>query len=358
MKPGVSPIKGIVAVLGILALLFLSWALAYTIMNAVYRSTGWHPHDMIGFMMSGTLGLFLFLIGAALIGPLVHGEREFFMNELIHAVRRISTGDYRVNLDLGYGRGQLKRQQKNPFVKLVISINDMAANLQAMEAMRQEFISNVSHEIGSPLTSIIGFARAIKNGGLTEEQRNRYLDIIETECVRLSRLSDNLLKLAILDSEGNGIQPSVYRLDRQLRAIILAHEPQWQAKQLEMDLEAEAFEIRADENLLSQVWVNLLHNAIKFTPDGGSIRVSLVHQEGQAVVRIADSGCGIAEEDLPRIFERFYKADPSRTSSAGGSGLGLSIVRTIIGMHQGDIEASSKPGEGTAFTVRLPIKTS
>ncbi len=357
MKPGVTPIKGIAAVLGILVLLFLSWAIAYTIMDIVHSSMDWHPPAMTDFMISGTLGLVLFMIGLALIGPLLQSERQFFMNELIHALRRISTGDYRVNLDLGYGRRQVKRHQRNPFVKLVNSINDMAANLQAMEAVRQEFISNVSHEIGSPLTSIIGFARAIKNGGLTEEQRNRYLDIIETECIRLSRLSDNLLKLAILDSDAHVIQPSAYRLDRQLRSLILANEPQWQAKQLDVDFEAEAIEIRADEDLMSQVWVNLLHNAIKFTPDGGRIRVSLVRQGQEVVVRIADSGCGIADEDLPRIFERFYKADQSRTSSTGGSGLGLSIVSTIIGMHQGDIAASSKLGEGTAFTVRLPLNT-
>jgi two-component system, OmpR family, phosphate regulon sensor histidine kinase PhoR len=354
MKPGVNTVKGTVIIIGILVLLSLCWALAYTIMDLVRSSMDWHPHAMTDFMISGTLGLVLFMIGLALIGPLLQSERQFFMNELIDAMKRISTGDYRINLDLGYARQETKHQ-KNPFVKLVNSVNDMAANLQAMEAMRQEFISNVSHEIGSPLTSIIGFARALKNGGLPKEQRERYLDIIETECVRLSRLSDNLLKLAILDSEAHVIQPSAYRLDRQLRTLILANEPQWQAKQLDVDFEAEAFEITADESLMSQVWVNLLHNAMKFTPDGGRIRVTLVREGEQAVVRIADSGCGIAEEDLPRIFERFYKADQSRTSSTGGSGLGLSIVNTIIGMHRGDIAASSKLGEGTEFTVRMPL---
>jgi two-component system, OmpR family, phosphate regulon sensor histidine kinase PhoR len=354
MKRGVNTVKGAVTILSIIVLLFLCWVLAYTITDAVYSSMRWQPREMVDLMISGTLGLVLFMIGLALIGSLVQQEKHTFMNELIHALRRISTGDYRVNLDLGYAR-QEKRHQKNPFVKLVNSINDMAANLQAMEAMRQEFISNVSHEIGSPLTSIIGFARALKNGGLTEEQRDRYLDIIETECVRLSRLSDNLLKLAILDSEAHVIQPTVYRLDRQLRSLILANEPQWQAKQLDVDYEAESVEIRADEDLMSQVWMNLLHNAIKFTPDGGRIRISLARQGERAIVRIADSGCGVAEEDLPRIFERFYKADQSRSSSAGGSGLGLSIASTIVGMHQGDVSASSKPGEGTEFTVRLPM---
>ncbi len=279
------------------------------------------------------------------------------MAELIEALRRISQGDFLIRIDPGFGdrRG---RHRENPLFQLVDSINDMAANLKEMEELRQEFISNVSHEIGSPLTSISGFAKALKDDHLDREQRNRYLTIIETECVRLSKLSDNLLKLAILDSDRNPVHPASYRLDKQLVSLILACEPQWEGKQIEMEADLKEVEVVADEDMMSQVWINLIHNSIKFTPEGGTIRISLARTHDQAIVRVADTGPGIAEQDLLRIFERFYKADKSRNRTASGSGLGLSIACKITEMHSGSITVSSKPGEGAEFTVSLPLQRS
>jgi signal transduction histidine kinase len=173
--------------------------------------------------------------------------------------------------------------------------------------------------------------------------------------MRLSRLSDNLLKLTSLESEHHPFDRRRYRLDRQLRSAVLACEPQWLEKSIEVEAELEEVEIEADHELLSQVWGNLLHNSIKFTPPGGSIRVRLTLEDGKAAVRIADTGIGIGEEDLPRIFERFYKADKSRNRAGGGSGLGLSIVKKIVDLHGGAIDVRSRPGEGTEFTVRLPV---
>jgi signal transduction histidine kinase len=164
------------------------------------------------------------------------------------------------------------------------------------------------------------------------------------------------MKLAILDSERHPFRPSLYRLDKQLISLILACEPQWEAKKIEMTVEVDIVEINADEDLMGQVWVNLLHNAIKFTPQGGSISVSLSSNGEQAVIRIADTGQGINEQDQQRIFERFYKADQSRARTAGGSGLGLSIAYKITEMHTGSISVSSKVGEGTVFTVMLPLR--
>mgnify|MGYP001352866049 CR=1 FL=1 len=225
-----------------------------------------------------------------------------------------------------------------------------------IEELRQEFISNISHEIGSPLASIRGFAKALQDDQLSPEKRHRYLKIIETECDRLAKLSDHLLKLAMLDSDRQPFHPRSYRLDKQLVALILACEPQWEEKNMEMELDLEPVEGYADEDLISQVWVNLIHNAIKFTPEGGKIRISLKRQNNQAVVRIADTGPGISEEDQKRIFERFYMVDKSRNRSAGGSGLGLAITHKIVELHQGLISVHSIPGEGAAFTVTLPLQ--
>ena len=177
--------------------------------------------------------------------------------------------------------------------------------------------------------------------------------------MRLSKLSDNLLALAALDTENRPFAPQYYRLDKQIRNLILACEPQWASKAIEMDVSFEEVTISADDDLLSQVWINLLANSIKFTPQGGRICVDLYQQGGTIAFGITDTGIGIAEVEQAHIFERFYKADKSRTrSNGGGSGLGLSITRKIIELHHGSIAVSSKLGEGTTFTVSLPVAQS
>jgi signal transduction histidine kinase len=225
-----------------------------------------------------------------------------------------------------------------------------------MENMRQEFVSNVSHEIQSPLTSIRGFAQVLQNDQLAPPERRHYLEIIETESKRLSRLADDLLKLASLESDQVKFEPGPYALDKQLRSVVLVCEPQWAEKKLNMEIDLNSLSINADEDLLNQVWLNLLQNSIKFTPIGGTIKVKLQTEGNHAVVSITDNGIGIAPEDQIHIFERFYKADKSRTRSKEGSGLGLSIVKKIINLHGGSIDVVSSPGTGTTFTVSLPLQ--
>jgi two-component system, OmpR family, phosphate regulon sensor histidine kinase PhoR len=230
--------------------------------------------------------------------------------------------------------------------------------LGQMENMRQEFISNVSHEIQSPLTSIRGFAQALRDDQLSPAERHHYLEIIETESKRLSRLTDDLLKLSSLDAEQVKFEPQPYRLDKQIRSVILTCEPQWRDKSIEVEASLDEITINADADLLNQVWMNLLHNSIKFTPASGAISVSL-HPQGERVeFRIADSGIGISPEEQVHIFERFYKADKSRTRSAGGSGLGLAIVKKIVDLHHGTIDLASEVGKGTTFTISLPLEQS
>jgi signal transduction histidine kinase len=323
------------------------WAAAYHLTPHVYELAGARPPDLVAQMVNAMLGLLIFLGIVGMISRLALPKRMNMFHTIIEGMRRLAQGDFNVSLDL-------RIPPNNQFSRIVATFNDMAAQLGAMEKMRQEFIANVSHEIQSPLTSIGGFARALRDGNLSDEERSRYLDIIETECMRLSRLSDNLLKLTSLESEHHPFERKKYRLDRQLREALLACEPQWLDKSIAVEADLEEAEVEADPELMEQVWGNLLHNSIKFTPPGGAIRVSLRLENGEAAVRVADTGIGIGPEDLPRIFERFYKADKSRNRSGGGSGLGLSIVKKIVDMHQGTIDVRSRPGEGTEFTVRLP----
>src|SRR5262249_34226152 len=159
------------------------------------------------------------------------------------------------------------------------------------------------------LTSIRGFAQALRNDQLSAADKSHYLSIIETESTRLSRLTDNLLRLASLEAEYAKFEPKSYGLDKQIRSLILASEPQWSEKAIDMKVALDEVTITADEDLLSQVWTNLIHNSIKFTPQGGKICVAL-HQNGAIVeFEIADTGIGISDEDKAHIFERFYKAD-------------------------------------------------
>jgi signal transduction histidine kinase len=152
------------------------------------------------------------------------------------------------------------------------------------------------------------------------------------------------------------IAPKPYRLDKQIRSLILACEPQWSDKNIEMDVAVAEVVITADEDLLSQVWINLIHNSIKFTPQDGRICVALQPGAEQVEFRITDTGMGISPEDQTRIFERFFKADKSRNRTLGGSGLGLSIAQKIVEMHKGEINVESQLGVGTTFVIRLPVK--
>lgn len=337
--------QAIARILLALSALSACWTGAYFATKWGFARLDWQPQALPGLLINSLLG-FIFLVMLIAVVARISRKRDYNIHvEITSALRRISRGDFQVQLVKNEG----------PFGQLAEDINDMALNLKAMEEMRQEFISNVSHEIQSPLTSISGFARAMISEELKREDQLQYLGIIDAESTRLSKLSDDLLRLASLDSEHHPFHPEACRLDKQLQQQILACEPQWLNKELDMQVNLAETTIEADPSLLSQVWVNLLHNAIKFTSQGARISVSLEQQEEHAVVRITDTGIGMSEEDQKRIFERFFKADRSRSRSAGGSGLGLSIVHKIVEMHRGKINVSSKLDEGTVFTVTLPI---
>ncbi len=259
------------------------------------------------------------------------------------AALRMAAGDFSVRVPVN---------RSDELGELAGSMNTMACGLSRIERMRQDFVANVSHEIQSPLTSINGFAEALRSDAATDEERRRYVGIIQQESVRLSKMSENLLKLSSLDSQHHPFHPKPYRLDRQLRQVALANEPAWLAKGLNVELYTEALEITADEDLLSQVWHNLLANSIKFTPPGGSIAIVLKASDGRAETHVLDTGIGIPEEERDRVFERFYKADPSRNRNAGGSGLGLAIAAKIVELHRGEI-ALAEPQGNAAWELAL-----
>lgn len=324
--------------------------------------TGW-IYSLLDLNLPGVLvqlvnslgGLFLFGLTITIATRLfrqkmLDGEMKIY-GPIIEAMGKIAKGDFSVNLE-----NNVRSQQEGRFIgELVNSVNKMAIELSQLETMRREFVSNVSHEIQSPLTSIHGFAQALRNNGLKIEEREYYLSIIEDESMRLSRLSDNLLKLASLEAAQVKFEIKSYRLDRQIRNLVVACEPQWLSKALDLEVCLDEVTVKADEDLLSQVWLNLIHNSIKFTPQGGRISISLRCAGDKIEFKISDSGIGIGAEELAHIFDRFYKADKARSSMHGGSGLGLAISRKIVELHQGIIQVESQLGAGATFTVGLPV---
>lgn len=333
----------------VLAFVAISFTAAFFLTGYLYDLTGLRLPALLVQIINSFLGLFFTGMIIGLFSRFFRAQQLNAFQPIIQALERIAKGDFSIRLDEQYEDGILSN--------LVTSVNKMALELGQVENMRQEFISNVSHEIQSPLTSIRGFARALEDDSLSAEQRHHYLSIIAAESTRLSRLADDLLKLASLEAEQVKFEPKPYRLDKQLRSLVLTCEPQWSAKDIAPQVTLKELTITADEDLLSQVWLNLLHNAIKFTPEGGALRIDL-RQRGEGVeVSIADSGIGISPEQRVHIFERFYKADKSRTGATGGSGLGLSIVKRIVELHAGQVDVQSTPGAGTTFTVSLPLDT-
>lgn len=342
-------VRGTLFALGIFLLIILYWLAVFYGTEWLYAYMDKRPPEVAAQLINCIGGLFLWGITMTCLGRFFRSEQMKFFQALIAAIKSMSRGDFNVSVDNN-------NPHNGPFEELVDSINNMAVELGQLEKMRQEFISNVSHEIQSPLTSISGFSRALQNEMITPEERKHYLEIIEAESTRLSKLSDNLLKLSSLESQHHPFEPRSYRLDKQIRNHILACEPQWVEKNIEMDIELEPVTLMADEDLLSQVWTNLIHNAIKFTPEGGTIGVHVSNTRKEAIIRISNNGACISEEDLPHIFERFYKADKSRNRTSGGNGLGLSIVKKIIDMHAGTISVESIPEERTVFIVRLSLQ--
>ncbi|MCL2859918.1 MAG: HAMP domain-containing histidine kinase [Oscillospiraceae bacterium] len=338
------------------ALLIMSVFLAvssfvgYVIINNIFKISNQNT-NLLNTILTVVIG---FAIVYIILFPIIrrHGMKEIkkqnnVLDNMLQAMDKISQGDFDVFIP------EETNDHNRNFNEFAESINKVAKELGSMETLRQDFISNVSHEINSPLTSIKGFTVLLKNPNLSEEERNHYIDIIEAESTRLSKLSENFLKLASLEDDENVLNSTEFRLDEQIKNVVLMLEPQWKAKEQEIKLDLEVLTINADKDLLYEVWINIIGNSIKFTDNKGIIEISLKKENKEIICEISDNGIGISEKDKMHIFERFYKADKSRTRSSGGNGLGLSLVKKIIELHGGKITVESEVGKGTTFSVVL-----
>lgn len=263
--------------------------------------------------------------------------------DLTEAVKEVASGNFDVRVD---PRGTTELEQ------LAISFNEMTKELSNIETLRSDFVSNISHEFRTPVVSIKGFARRLKKDALTERQRE-CVEIIITEAERLSALSQNVLLLSNLESTDEISGKITYSLDEQIRRCILMLEPILEKKQLAIDVNLEPVQIHSNEEVINHLWINILGNAVKFSPKGGKIVVTM-HAGGEyAQVSVLDEGIGMDQNVQAHIFDKFFQGDASRTTQ--GNGLGLPLVQRILQLTGGKISVKSSPGQGSCFTIELPM---
>lgn len=270
------------------------------------------------------------------------------MMKLGDAMRKVAGGDFSVRLDC---------TSKIRDVREVYgSFNTMVKELGNTETLQTDFVSNVSHEFKTPINAIEGYASLLQDSQLTDEQKNSYIDKIIFNTRRLSDLVGNILLLSKVNNQTISLKASTFRLDEQVRQSILALESKWEKKEIEFDIDLDEIEYTGYENLLSHVWLNLIDNAVKFSPQNGQIRIRLKQLDGSVTFSIWDNGLPIPEADIGRIFNKFYQGDSSHASE--GNGLGLALVRKIVAAAHGTINVTSSEDAGTEFVVALPNSSS
>ena len=267
------------------------------------------------------------------------------LTRLTNAIKELSNGNYNVRVD-NVGQDEIS--------KLNQGFNQMARQLAKQDETRQKFISDISHEFQTPLTSIQGFANILKEEDLPKEQRVKYANIILYNSKRLSSLAKNMLQLTLLDREEIELELTNYSLVEQMNRVISTQENQAMEKNIEIVFEMPKKEIfiEGDEQRLEQVWTNIISNAIKYTNEGGLITITM--KKNSKEISIEDTGIGMSKEVVSHIFERFYREDKAR--NVEGNGLGLAIVKSIVDLHHGKIDILSQVDVGTNFIVRLPIE--
>lgn len=269
------------------------------------------------------------------------------LRQMSNAAKRFAVGDFSVRVHV---------RSKDEVGELASAFNHMADSLSASEGMRRTFISNVSHELKTPMTSIAGFIDGILDGTIPPERQKHYMNIVSNEVKRLSRLVTSMLSLSRIDNGELKIHPANFDLFSTLISILAGFEQKILEKNLRITgLEKfRAIRVYADPDLIYQVIYNLIENAVKFTNEGGYIDFDLEETRFDITVMITNSGEGIPPEDIRFIFDRFYKTDKSRSMDKKGMGLGLFIAKTIMRLHEGDIYVDSRVGEYTRFAFRLP----
>lgn len=304
------------------------------------------------FSVLASMGVGTYWIGMAFVAAIVIHQVSCAkfdkpMRRLSRAMRAVAQGDFTVLVK------PVHKRSKFDYMDLMFEdFNAMVQELGSIETMKDDFIANVSHEIKTPLAVIRSYAGALQRENLSDQERREYAQTIVAASESLSNLISNILKLNKLENQEIVPNASVYDLTRQLCDCALAHEAQWEKKDIDFDAQLEErVMILADESMLEIVFNNLIANAIKYTEPGGRIVLRQEKDGKDVVVTVADTGCGMSGETVRHIFDKFYQGDTSH--SGEGNGLGLALVKRVLDISGGSISVRSAPGEGSEFIVRL-----
>lgn len=304
--------------------------------------------------LNGRNDLFIFIILSLIsvfIGTLafLHISKRLFkpIETLQNSMEKVSDGDFSIRLN--------ENQQAIELRNLYANFNNMTSALESTETLRNDFVSNVSHEFKTPLSVIKGYTQLLQQNDLTSEERQVYYQRILDSTTQLATLSEHILSLTKLETQVVTIEKNPFYLDEQIREIILFLQPNWESKQLNLELDLPPTLIIANEELLYQVWLNLLDNSIKYSQIGGLITVDIQQTSDALAVLIQDAGQGISAKNLPLIFDKFYQEDVSRQAS--GNGLGLALAKKITDIHGFHISITSTKNQGTKALVTMPLNT-
>ena len=294
-----------------------------------------------GYEILGTL--IIFIIVMVPINAVIYTKRNRELSTLSDNIRKVAEGDYSV---------RIQYRPSDSMASIYEDFNKMCSELDSVQLLRNDFINSYAHEFRTPIASINGFASLLLERDIGEKEKNEYLRIIADESERLSRLASNSTLLSRLSSQQIVTDTEDYDLSEQIRQCSIMLSPAWSSRNIDFNGSFKECKVHASRELLQHVWLNILDNAVKYTPDGGEITVTTASFEGKAVVTVSDTGRGMDTDTLLHVFEPYYRG--SSNHGASGLGLGLAIVKRIIDLSKGTIEAKSEEGCGTTFTITLP----
>lgn len=310
---------------------------------------GWMLRRFLGITVAVPIFVWAILFSVLVGGVITNYITRTFIDpitQLGQAMKEVAGGNFQVNAQCA---SKLKDVQD-----IYANFNRMVKELGATETLQTDFISSVSHEFKTPINAIEGYAALLQDHQQTPEEQETYIEKILFNTRRLSTLTGNILLLSKINNQSISPQSSVFRLDEQVRQAILALERKWEEKDIQFDVDLDKITYTGYEKLLIHVWTNLIDNAIKFDPQGGSIRLRMCRQPDGILFTIDDNGPGIPPEEQERIFHKFYQSDNSR--EVDGNGLGLALVKQIVALSDGTIQVENLQSGGCRFTVWLPIR--
>lgn len=276
-----------------------------------------------------------FFVGKRILQPI---------GDLRQAMSQVAKGDFTIQLD--------EQQHMEDVKELYHDFNVMVKELSSIETLRNDFVSTVSHEFKTPIATIKGYVQLLQKETLTMNERQNYLERMLDGTTQLTHLTENVLKLSKLENQGIGLDFQHFRLDEQIREVILFLQPKWEQLNLTLDIDLPRTTFFGNEEFLYQVWLNLMDNAIKYSSKNSTICVHLTNEVNGQTVTISDEGIGMTQEVADRIFDKFYQSDTSRKTK--GNGLGLALAKQIVELHHGTIKVNSFPNEGSNFNLFLP----